>query len=573
MLVGFVLCSVGPVDAATHRFGDISISYEPQPTKEGTTDYEWTVGYCELRFLLTNHSDSVAHTVRLAYPRSNDRGMGLELLRNSRTVQIPPSSSMTVSLFQPALDVHDERMAVEIDGRQMEISVPVPLPFERGYSGRYKTTNELAVLTSRNIPESFRDDTRTSNSDAVVFFRSELDVNQWSPNWLGYTVYQAVLMTQKELDSLPADIQRALRRYVEVGGRLLVYHETDDAELTVPADMKGTRGFDGAEELGLGVIVKSPRSGKWPESFWNVWTTENAAMAENHSGADAQRHVPVRSLLALVIGFAILIGPVNIWILARRQKRMWLWWNVPLISFLTCLTVFAYSLLAEGVHTRSSQAVLTVLDESTHHAASLGSVYYYTPLSLPDGLRFSPDTEVSDPEQLDNFWRRTGRAKSLDWTKDQHLTSGWVSPRIPANYAIRKSEIRRERLAIRKGDDGTVTVVNGLGADLESVLVRSSDGSFWEGSNIPGGAEQKLTRKSDVKEVPETPEPRRTLLARGLRYACQELRENPQRYLRPGEYVAVMKESPFLEQTVNGARDVGSLGIVFGLGAGDGHGN
>ena len=35
--------------------------------------------------------------------------------------------------------------------------------------------------------------------------------------------------------------------------------------------------------------------------------------------------------------------------MSRLKRRTWLLWTIPAISFLTCLLVFAYSLLSEGI--------------------------------------------------------------------------------------------------------------------------------------------------------------------------------------------------------------------------------
>ena len=158
--------------------------------------------------------------------------------------------------------------------------------------------------------------------------------------------------------------------------------------------------------------------------------------------------VPVRGLLVLVICFAIGIGPVNVWLLSRRQKRMWLWWNVPAVSLATCLTVFGYSLISEGISGRGRTALITLLDENTHRATTMGYVSYYCPMTPSDGLHFSYDTEVVQlhSSAAVGIRHRGGRAKTIDWTNDQHLDSGWVVARVPACFAIRKSETRRERL-------------------------------------------------------------------------------------------------------------------------------
>ena len=54
----------------------------------------------------------------------------------------------------------------------------------------------------------------------------------------------------------------------------------------------------------------------------------------------AEATVPVRGLFVLVCVFGIGIGPANLWLLSRYKRRIWLWWNVPVLSLLTCLAVF-----------------------------------------------------------------------------------------------------------------------------------------------------------------------------------------------------------------------------------------
>ena len=153
---------------------------------------------------------------------------------------------------------------------------------------------------------------------------------------------------------------------------------------------------------------------------------------------------------------------------------MWLWWNVPAVSLATCLAVFAYSLFSEGISGRGRTALITLLDENTHRATTLGYASYYCPLTPSDGLHFSYDTEVVQLHSSEAGGPRFsgGRPKTMDWTNDQHLDSGWVVARVPACFAVRKSETRRERLAVHKAADGTVKVVNGLGVEIEFVVLR-----------------------------------------------------------------------------------------------------
>ena len=50
---------------------------------------------------------------------------------------------------------------------------------------------------------------------------------------------------------------------------------------------------------------------------------------------------------------------------------------------------------------------------------------------------------------------------------------------MPAHFALRKSELRRERMEITKNADGSVEAVNGLGADLSQFWYLDERGNLF----------------------------------------------------------------------------------------------
>jgi hypothetical protein len=254
---------------------------------------------------------------------------------------------------------------------------------------------------------------------------------------------------------------------------------------------------------------------------------------------------------------------------------MWLWWNVPAMSLATCLTVFAYSLFSEGISGRGRTAVITLLDENTHRATSLGYASYYCPLTPSDGLHFSYDTEVVQLHPMESGGQQFSghRPKTMDWTHDQHLDSGWVVSRVPACFAIRKNETRRERLTVRKAADGTTRVVNGLGVAIESLYYVDEQGVVGIASEVPAGEERTLEEhKPAVKTPPDEPQSLRVVFDQPWNASLQELRTSPEKFVKPGCYVAVVKKSPFLDDPLVAAPQEGSFGVIYGIGARSGNG-
>ena len=600
--------------AAAEQYDDVEVIVQPQPTAD-VSNIPMASGYLEHRILVRNLSKTREHQIELTLP-SDDYGVGGDYLsQDSRTIRIAPEATSLVSIFQPAMPMDRDSLAVVIDGRRQKTVLSLGGPFgsRHAYGGGGEAT--LMVLASRDVPEQIKDRLRTEFDppnvgyptgasdrfhESLAMFRSQSPVKEWSPNWLGYTCYDVVLLMDHEVPSLPPDVVTALRRFAETGGTVLIHSANKDKKAEVPLSLRdaGAKpGEHGLYPVGFGMVGPSPMTGAgynsnlnqnrtWPLNFLN---RRNLAQAPKDAEVQVVSNatVPVRGLLLLVTVFAIGIGPVNFWLLWRWQKRMWLWWNIPAVSMATCLAVFGFALFSEGWRGRGRVVLMTLLDENTHNATTLGYVSFYCPLT-PSGQHYSYDTEVTPLarfERQDDYGPyggprygyvrdHNGQARSMDWTNDQHLTSGWVAARVPTMFAVRKSETRRERVNVRLGADGTPTVVNSLGTHIDKLVYMTDKGTVYITTDLPAGEERALAaggakplgeasafsrsgNRPSLRKLSEQP------WAAGLKQA----RNYPESLLTPGRYVAVVRNSPFLETPLTGATYEENWGVVVGISA------
>jgi len=450
---------------------------------------------------------------------------------------------------------------------------------------------------------------------------SNLPLTEWSVNWLGYSRYSGVVVTGDDLRSAPAAVQDALWRYVECGGVLLVFgqwtaprqwqsRQSWISAQPLPSDEEEEEGkvvmrVEGNSEktplttaldyrpgkndlrdyfVGYGMVIVSGdvdasriTGSQWariidfwgdshPQGMGGYW---NINVLNQRFPVVEDLGTPVRGLFLLMLLFAVVIGPVNYILLARRKKRIWLWWTAPAIGVVASLAVFGYAMFAEGWQASARAEVMTILDENARRATTIGLTAFYAPLTPGDGLRFSYDTEVT-PQLLGRNGYRAfarsggtgGASKTIDWTEGQHLASGWVTARVPAHFIARKSEPRRERLNVRREGD-RITVVNGLGADIKQLWWAERDGRVYSAENLQAGAGGSL-KPTDLRTRGEVA---------GLREAfrsewwerIKQYKEKPLDALEAGCYLATLDSSPFLEEGLRGNVSRKALTIVYGV--------
>lgn len=552
---------------------------------------ETTHGYASYRITLTNTSTTAAHEVALTLPYKNYSYSRYNHIRSiSRTVVVGPSSTVVVALAQPALQLAGEDLRVAIDGMEQ---APIPVPSSRHGRNNYYDSHQRFILISRAVGEDFRrhadkifgkkkkSSSYSRRTRGNYYIQSDAPVTSWHKNWLAYSRYDGIVISANDIETAPAGVHSALLDYVACGGALLVMGSWNPPSHWQPASITPVNyasrvaedGYLSRYFIGFGeCFITSEQqvahlSRKHLHMIQESWISSVHAWRKRNSIADANKkfpviddlRVPVRSLFVLILLFAIAIGPVNFIVLSKKKKRMWMLWTVPAISLVTCIAVFLYALLVEGWRATIRTEVITILDERTHRAVSVGWTAFYAPLTPGDGAHFSYDTEISPQVKR---YSSASSARNVDWSYGQHLSSGWVAARVPAHFRIRKAEVRRERLQVNRVSGG-MEIVNGLGGKIASLWLCDRYGNLYTANDIAAGSRISLFRVRGER-ISRTHKDLRSIYSYSWQNGIRNMGTNPSRYLKPRTYVAILPSAPFVEEALHKVKYRKYKNIVYG---------
>jgi hypothetical protein len=613
-----VLLLLSCLPARAADFGDISVRIES--LSPGSNER----GYQEFRATISNHSPAKAHRVTLVFPHQLYRLRGNAIREMTRTVEVAPNATAVVSLFQPPLSLAGAGVRVLIDGREQETPLPFTFNAATGMPGH--GSSEAPVLVSeeivkRGVPDRADEILKAGpGSWSFDYARAELPVTEWSTHWLGYSRYSGVVLTTADWRAMPDAVRGALWRYLECGGTLLIFggaeipthwqatrtevspdaqptRATSRVEMTTPPEPAVTptptpaplppinvRESLQSYAVGLGQLFVMPAQpqpaltpAQWQkvEESWRKDRLSSSRPYESHNASFERLNgqlpiikrltTPVRGLFLLMLLFVIVIGPVNLLVLARRRKKLWLLWTVPAISLVTCLAIAAYAIASEGVASYTRTLCLTVLDEHEHRATSIGVIGFYSPLTPSDGLHFGYDTELTPLLPYTYYYNdRGGTPRTLDWSNEQHLSSGWVSARVPTWFQVRKSETRRERLSVSTNDRGVITVTNGLGVPIRQLWLPDQRRLFYEARDIAPGAQVELTRSNSPVGLGVT-RPLHTLVMSDWQDEFMNFEKKREEWLAPGTYLAVLDAAPFIEPGLRNVRQSQAKTLLYGI--------
>lgn len=203
---------------------------------------------------------------------------------------------------------------------------------------------------------------------------------------------------------------------------------------------------------------------------------------------------PVNEFQILITLFVLAIGPLNYWLLWRRQQLQLLVLTTPLCALAVTLGLFAYSAVADGFDVKARIRGLTLLDQKTQEAATWSRISHYAAMS-PEQLPSLPDDTVIYP--IRPVWESAIAAapasRKIEWNQDQAtLVSGWIPSRTTVQHLAIRCRETSAKLVIRgKSDGGEVS--NQLGAKIDVLLVCDREGAWGRANEIDAGSTATLT--------------------------------------------------------------------------------
>jgi hypothetical protein len=213
---------------------------------------------------------------------------------------------------------------------------------------------------------------------------------------------------------------------------------------------------------------------------------------------------PVGQFQFLITLFILGIGPLNYWLLKRKNKLPLLLATVPLSAAITTLLLFSYGLFADGFGVRARGRTLTLLDQRTGQVAAWGRLSYYAGIAPREGLAI-PRDQVMYPiyPQWALRYRYGGQVpttlREVVWSDEQQLTKGWLQSRTPTQYHAIAARPSAKKLELRTTGEG-LRVMNRLGVDVTHLAVEDGGGKFYWCTDLAKG-KGKVVPARDQTEI------------------------------------------------------------------------
>ena len=375
---------------------------------------------------------------------------------------------------------------------------------------------------------------------------------KWPVDWRIYSTYDSIFITANEYASLGTDAKSALDTYRTLGGAVFV--------------TKGNDGFADVQEAAAALKPIDEACYILSGDIQMNYGSDSALLGDlKRIPMEAKATVPVKTLLLVLALFACIIVPVAVLRSVKRNTRIRLLAILPGAAAVFALVVAVSAYAFFGTTPTVRLQSVTVLDQTTKKAVTLGQFCVFSPVSLDGQIAFPSDAA---------FARRHVRAKNdsdelvtMDSADEQRLVDGWVKPLVSAFFDFSRTCERPERLDFRVSSNGDVSVVNLLGAKVKSGHANVG-GTLWAFHDVEPGATAKAEKLGKplgpTLDIKYPFHDMQTTYGRNweenLKFVAEACKK-----ISSGEYVVEVEGSPFFPSPLQRKKsNMSAAGLVFG---------
>lgn len=376
----------------------------------------------------------------------------------------------------------------------------------RHYDHENRIQNFPAVALSAGLAEfsiaalNKEMEKRLSSSGTYFGGRKDLFGSQFEPadlpeSWLGFSGFDYVLLSNTDWQKLKPGVRRALLEWVRLGGNLHFYLSTGvtAASLGLPEGEEV-----GKQRTSLGKITVLGWNGKQlpaSETVNRYWSGEERvkSLISGHTNAAdwpliallGTRSFASWQVIVFLVLFGVLVGPVNLFVLAPAGKRHKLFVTTPLLSIGASVVMIVLILVQDGTGGIGRRFIAVNLEPAE------ASAYVTQEQISRTGVLMGAAFEVKQPALIepvalpDTPWvklKNKNTSQPVNLVHEGRERRGnFFQSRAEQAQVLRAAISTRSRLELKAGAAAgeAPTMISALGFTVDELFYVDDTGAWW----------------------------------------------------------------------------------------------
>lgn len=468
-------------------------------------------GYLPVAVEITN-ATGAKRSWRLEFSSQHGHGDGNNRMRSSFEVAADPGGSQS-TLLVPLQARHRTSRSAWYGGAYHVLNVSVT----SSEGGRHSISSPsetaadfpaiaisdaLAVKSLTQLNDAVKNHggsgSRYSGSSRGEVFGSRFAPDRLPDQWLGYSGFDHLLITTDEWLAASPGVRSAILQAAQFGLQLHFYRNNSSTTLA-------SLGFNGAPSdsadlpLGMGRAAMVDWNGDALEATPTVdrfvslgdralmrrLSSDFARGSWGLMNALGERSFAGWQVIVFLLVFGVLIGPINLFVLAPAGRRHRLFFTTPVISLVSSILLVVLILFQDGTGGQGRRFIAVHLPPGQAAAHVTQEQVSRTGVLLGSSFELARPTEITQTVLGASAWTKFSNdraSQSMDTRLDGLRTSGnWFQSRAVQAQFLRSLVPTRGRIDLvpPKSPGDPPTIVSSLEIELSTFCYLDAQGTIW----------------------------------------------------------------------------------------------
>ncbi len=213
------------------------------------------------------------------------------------------------------------------------------------------------------------------------------------------------------------------------------------------------------------------------------------------SADEYQLNTPSGLLILALIVFAVLVGPITLFVWAPVNKRHRLFIFVPCISLAFSALLLLLILVVDGFGGEGMRAASIFLNPETNSAITHQKQICKTSVLVNGSFELDENALFSSRNMQDEYSNSRGYSENSDYLREGSSFRGkWFASRSTLVQDITLIKPTRARISLAAGDGNAPVVQSTAPCMLTGFIYQDKNGVFWTADSVPPGVKTTLTR-------------------------------------------------------------------------------
>jgi hypothetical protein len=390
-----------------------------------------------------------------------------------------------------------------------------------------------------------------SGSRGSQEFSSKFTPGMLPDSWLAYSGYDSIIMTDRDWTGTPSGAKNAILSWLRLGGQMIIFNTStaDFKSLGIPEDLSfgsakikpigSDLKLDPASTLALVSNVaegnpNKPRTASLGEDFHSSWPLQA------HFGSQTFRY---GLFIAVLILFAIIVGPVNLFVFAKSGQRHKLFITTPIISLVASLILIVLIIVQDGFGGSGMRRILMeVRPDGDENAAYLHQEQFCrTGVLTKSRFELNPASVFTPVPIAQSRWSRYSNSGNRQGNFSAQPNDGklnafgdWFQSRSEHGHYLTTIVSTRGRIEKTEASNSLISTFD---FPIKSLFYLDENEQWFRADDISTGKRFQLTEVNDSlieKELKTTMET----------YSTRNQKTLERIHRRPGYYIALTDAAP-----------------------------